>query len=263
MPQTTITHHGDLVRSQRDLAKLRAHESGPRSGEPVLPRRQGTELEPALLPLFRAGFYVMFAFVLLHKSNTSFLDPSASCAVIHFDAFTDRLPWIPKAESLGIVGALPVLTWLLEGSIPVLLFFKRSRQLALYAAFVFHYMMAINGFQGFSAFALSMYVPFLPRDLHRQVADAYRVARERFRGAALFNVVLIFTTIFVAICYPITGSWKWGGGWLDQLGFYDFAGSTLVHSVGGWAALVGAIILGPRLGKPWACSFTALSRFSF
>jgi len=60
---------------------------------------------------------------------------------------------------------------------------------------------------------------------------------------------LIFSTIFVAICYPIVGSWKWGGGWLDQLGFYDFAGSTLVHSVGGWAALVGAVILGARLGK--------------
>lgn len=54
---------------------------------------------------------------------------------------------------------------------------------------------------------------------------------------------------FVAFVYPIAGSWKWGGGWLDAMGFYDFAGSTLVHSVGGWAALVGAMMLGPRLGK--------------
>ena len=60
---------------------------------------------------------------------------------------------------------------------------------------------------------------------------------------------LIFTTIFVAFVYTIAGSWKWGGGWLDQMGFYDFAGSTLVHSVGGWGALAGAIALGPRLGK--------------
>jgi len=60
---------------------------------------------------------------------------------------------------------------------------------------------------------------------------------------------LIFATIFVALIYPIAGSWKWGGGWLDQMGFYDFAGSTLVHSVGGWGALVCAYILGPRLGK--------------
>ena len=60
---------------------------------------------------------------------------------------------------------------------------------------------------------------------------------------------LVFTAIYVAIIYPIAGSWKWGGGWLDQRGFYDFAGSTLVHSVGGWAALVGAYLLGPRIGK--------------
>ncbi|MDA0990178.1 MAG: ammonium transporter [Verrucomicrobia bacterium] len=62
---------------------------------------------------------------------------------------------------------------------------------------------------------------------------------------------LIFTLIYVGICYPIVGGWKWGGGWVDGLStpFYDFAGSTIVHSVGGWAALVGAIVLGPRLGK--------------
>ena len=60
---------------------------------------------------------------------------------------------------------------------------------------------------------------------------------------------LLFTTIYVAVIYPIAGSWKWGGGWLDQMGFYDFAGSPLVHSVGGWGALAGIIVLGPRLGK--------------
>ena len=60
---------------------------------------------------------------------------------------------------------------------------------------------------------------------------------------------LLFATIYVMFVYPVLGSWKWGGGWLDGLGFYDFAGSTLVHSVGGWAALAGVIFLGPRLGK--------------
>jgi Amt family ammonium transporter len=60
---------------------------------------------------------------------------------------------------------------------------------------------------------------------------------------------MLFATLFVALVYPIAGSWKWGAGWLDKLGFYDFAGSTLVHSVGGWAALVGAWMLGPRIGK--------------
>jgi ammonium transporter, Amt family len=60
---------------------------------------------------------------------------------------------------------------------------------------------------------------------------------------------MIFTVIYVGIVYPIIGSWKWGGGALNEMGFYDFAGSTLVHSVGGWAALAGIIIVGPRLGK--------------
>jgi len=60
---------------------------------------------------------------------------------------------------------------------------------------------------------------------------------------------MLFSLIYVGLVYPIVGSWKWGGGWLDGLGFYDFAGSTLVHSVGGWAALVAVWLLGPRIGK--------------
>ena len=60
---------------------------------------------------------------------------------------------------------------------------------------------------------------------------------------------LIFVIVLTGFMYPISGSWKWGGGWLDAAGFQDFAGSTVVHSVGGWAALAGVIVLGPRLGK--------------
>ena len=60
---------------------------------------------------------------------------------------------------------------------------------------------------------------------------------------------IVFSFVLVAIMYPTTGHWIWGGGWLAKLGFFDFAGSTVVHSVGGWAALTGAIILGPRIGK--------------
>ncbi|MEL6580803.1 MAG: ammonium transporter [Cyanobacteria bacterium J06621_12] len=64
-----------------------------------------------------------------------------------------------------------------------------------------------------------------------------------------FTAFLIFSTLLVAVSYSITGHWVWDGGWLSELGFADFAGSTVVHSVGGWAALVGAAFLGPRLGK--------------
>ncbi|MGA9382714.1 MAG: ammonium transporter [Phormidium sp.] len=60
---------------------------------------------------------------------------------------------------------------------------------------------------------------------------------------------LIFSVLLVGIAYPITGHWIWGGGWLADMGFFDFAGSTVVHSVGGWAALMGAAFLGPRIGR--------------
>jgi Amt family ammonium transporter len=60
---------------------------------------------------------------------------------------------------------------------------------------------------------------------------------------------LIFTIVLTGVIYPLQASWKWGGGFLDAMGFLDFAGSTVVHSVGGWAALAGALILGPRIGK--------------
>ena len=60
---------------------------------------------------------------------------------------------------------------------------------------------------------------------------------------------LLFVLVLTALVYPIQASWKWGGGFLDQMGFLDFAGSTVVHSVGGWAALAGAILLGARKGK--------------
>ena len=63
------------------------------------------------------------------------------------------------------------------------------------------------------------------------------------------SAYLIFTVFYVGLVYPILGSWKWGLGWLEDLGFYDFAGSTLVHSVGGWGALAGVILIGPRIGK--------------
>ena len=59
----------------------------------------------------------------------------------------------------------------------------------------------------------------------------------------------IFTLVLTAFIYPIVGAWTWGGGWLHQLGFQDFAGSTIVHGTGGWAALAGALMIGPRRGK--------------
>ncbi len=64
-----------------------------------------------------------------------------------------------------------------------------------------------------------------------------------------FSAYLIYSFVISLVIYPISGHWIWGGGWLGSLGFHDFAGSTVVHSVGGWAALMGAILVGPRKGK--------------
>jgi len=64
-----------------------------------------------------------------------------------------------------------------------------------------------------------------------------------------FASYLVFSLVISALIYPVVGHWIWGGGWLSTLGFHDFAGSTVVHSVGGWAAIVGAKVIGPRIGK--------------
>lgn len=64
-----------------------------------------------------------------------------------------------------------------------------------------------------------------------------------------FSTYLVYSAVISLIIYPVSGHWIWGGGWLAQLGMHDFAGSTVVHSVGGWLALVGAAVLGPRIGK--------------
>ncbi len=64
-----------------------------------------------------------------------------------------------------------------------------------------------------------------------------------------FLSFVVFSFVMVGLLYPVTGHWIWGGGWLANLGMWDFAGSTVVHSVGGWAALAGVLLLGPRLGK--------------
>jgi len=120
-----------------------------------------------------------------------------------------------------------------------------------------------NGWLGFAGFGLSP----APADMTTGYADGGYTYWTDFIFQAMFaataativsgavaeriklNSFMLFSAIFVAFVYTIAGSWKWGGGWLDQMGFYDFAGSTLVHSVGGWGALIGAVVLGARLGK--------------
>jgi len=83
------------------------------------------------------------------------------------------------------------------------------------------------------------------------VATAASVVSGALAERVRFWPFALFTIALTGFIYPIVGHWTWGGGWLASLGFSDFAGSTIVHSVGGWAALVGAIMLGPRAGRFW------------
>lgn len=120
-----------------------------------------------------------------------------------------------------------------------------------------------GGFFGFSNFGL-----LLPENgLTSAYADGHYTFYTDFLFQAMFAATaativsgavaeriklssfLIFSILYVGLIYPITGMWNWGGGFLAELGFYDFAGSTLVHSVGGWAALVSVMLLGSRIGK--------------
>lgn len=97
-----------------------------------------------------------------------------------------------------------------------------------------------------------------PGVLHGQVdflfqaafaATAATIVSGAVAGRMKFAAYMIYTVVLTGVIYPISGFWKWGGGWLDQMGFYDFAGSILVHAVGGFAGLAGAIVLGPRIGR--------------
>jgi len=80
-------------------------------------------------------------------------------------------------------------------------------------------------------------------------ATAATIVSGAVAGRLKFSGYLVYTALLTGLIYPISGSWKWGGGWLDAMGFQDFAGSVVVHAVGGFAGLVGAIFLGPRIGR--------------
>lgn len=80
-------------------------------------------------------------------------------------------------------------------------------------------------------------------------ATAATIVSGAVAGRMQFRAYIIYSIVISALIYPISGFWQWGGGWLNALGFHDFAGSLVVHSVGGFAGLAGAIILGPRIGR--------------
>jgi Amt family ammonium transporter len=117
--------------------------------------------------------------------------------------------------------------------------------------------MGLVGWNGFGIASELSAAPG-PGILHPQVdwlfqvafaATAATIVSGAVVGRMQFRAYVIYTLLITAIVYPISGFWKWGGGWLDQLGFHDFAGSIVVHAVGGFAALAAAVVIGPRIGR--------------
>lgn len=119
-----------------------------------------------------------------------------------------------------------------------------------------------SGFFGFSGFGLNLpdggltsaynagytyYTEFLFQAMF--AATAATIVSGAVAERVKISSFLIFSVFYVGLIYPIVGMWQWGGGFLSSMNFYDFAGSTIVHAVGGWAALMAIILLGPRLGK--------------
>lgn len=116
-----------------------------------------------------------------------------------------------------------------------------------------------NGFLGFGGFGVPAqdsldpaYLPHYQTDFLFQVAfaaTAATIVSGAVAGRMQFRAYLVYSAVLTALIYPIAGSWQWGGGFLSAMGFHDFAGSLIVHAVGGFAGLAGAIVLGPRLGR--------------
>ncbi len=116
-----------------------------------------------------------------------------------------------------------------------------------------------GGWLGFAGFGVSMDPPApAPGALNPQVdwlfqvafaATAATIVSGSVAGRIKFGAYLVYSAFITGLVYPISGMWKWGGGWLDAMGFYDFAGSIVVHAVGGFAGLAGAMMLGPRIGR--------------
>lgn len=120
-----------------------------------------------------------------------------------------------------------------------------------------------GGFIGFSGFGLELPANGLSVDYYNGqytywteflfqamfAATAATIVSGAVAERMKLGAFILFSAIYVGLVYPVVGMWKWGGGFLESLGFYDFAGSTLVHSVGGWAALIAVWLLGPRIGK--------------
>ena len=141
--------------------------------------------------------------------------------------------------TFAIIGwnlAYPCGNWMVEGIVPAIVFGVDASGVA-----------STPAYGVLDDYVYPVWTDFLFQAMF--AATAATIVSGAVAGRIKLGSFLIFSTIYVGICYPIVVGWYWGGGIFDTWGFKDFAGSTIVHSVGGWAALICAFILGPRIGK--------------
>ncbi len=217
--------------------------------------------------------YIWLAFLGLLCLGTMGVYAQDADAGVTPEMFTVNNTWMMVATFLVFImhlGFATVESGLTRAKNTVNILFKNTAIVAIglltYALCGFNFMYPgdFNGFLGFAGFGVSSpegaaglidyaggnytyWTDFLFQGMF--AATAATIVSGAVAERIKLHSFLLFSAIYVAVIYPIVGSWKWGGGWLDAKGFYDFAGSTLVHSVGGWAALAGVILLGPRFGK--------------
>ncbi len=209
------------------------------------------------------GFLIMLSFSLFAEEQAQAIeDQSAAYAIDNFFLFIAAVLVLFMQAGFAMVetglnapkNAVNILFKnLMDLSIGGLLFFLFGYGL-MYPGEAFK-----GGFFGFGGFFINETSDkFGAGVLHPQAdflfqvafaATAATIVSGAVAGRLKFSAYLIYSAFITGIVYPISGFWKWGGGWLNELGFHDFAGSIVVHAVGGFAGLAAAILLGPRIGK--------------
>jgi len=171
------------------------------------------DLEASCFPTIRVGVIAIFLFAVLHKTNSAFLDPSISCAVIHYNKMRKLAPFLPSLQSDWSKHFVIWLTWCTEAGIPFLLTLGwmklPSRKLitvAIIVALGFHFVMSFNGYQNFSMMALAYYVPFLPIGFYRSISafilrvkrsDKLATVLRTFGYLAAIGIVVFATELFL------------------------------------------------------------------
>ena len=231
-----------------------------------------------LLPVIVLGLFALAPMAFGQEETAVVVEEVAAEPAVSLEMFTINNTWMLVASFLVFImhlGFACLESGLTQAKNTVNILFKNTSIVAIglltYAFVGFNLMypgdfgvnMFGGGFLGFAGFGLdpgtdgltvayaggnyTYWTDFIFQAMF--AATAATIVSGAVAERVKLSSFLIFSAIYVAFVYPIAGSWKWGGGWLADLGFYDFAGSTLVHSVGGWAALAGIIVLGPRFGK--------------